>query len=461
METGNWKLGVPLLGLSLLACTASAGSFTGPAEWRLVNTNAVNVWNGANQKKSSSTFNVWPGVTADTLKREVRLLAEAVGHPAGITAEFLLVGPFSDRVYEAAAVTVAQPGDIVRAVESLGMLRGGGVGSRPFRFWPCGERLTATFRLLSAADAAEKPLQALLRDAETASPLIGEGGLVFTGGRWEGQEARRVCLTDTNLPCSVISLFNEPGTVFDVPFRVGQSEVYGRLCLAEALPYGALMEIALRPLPAKDGAARMLPLAVRAELSGQEVSLSCKGSDGTMLKQAGLADALVWLRAKEEEGRELFVTLDLDDAMPLKRAVDIARVFAMLDGKGIKLDGKTGQGLFPKAFLPQEKWRERKDRNPQPFELHVARDAGGGIKKKLIFIEEDWKVEGLDPKLTPREFPFDKWDELPKLIGQAAGTDNRVKLLFVFAPADQPLAVFMPGVRAVAGLLPLVYVFGE
>ena len=461
LETLNSEFGWLLLGASLAVTGVWAESFTGPAEWRRVNTHAVNVWNAEQQSRVSATCKVWPGVAADLQKREVRLLAESVGHTNGITAEFLLVGPLSDRAYESAAVTVAQPGDIVRAVESLGLMRGGGIGSRPFRFWPCGERMTATFRPVSVAGASEKPLQALIRDAQAASPLFGDGGLVFTGGRWEGNDTRSVCLTDTNMPTSVIALYNEPGTIFDVPFQVGQSEVYGRLTLAEALPYGTLLEIVLRPLPTKDGAAGVLSLTVNGEMAGPEVVLTCKGRDGAVLNRTGLADALTWLRRKTEEGREPFVTLDLDDAMPLKRAVDVARVFAMLDGKGIKLDGKTERGLFPRAFLPQEKWRERKDRNPQPFELHVTLDPDGGIKKKLVFIEEDWKVEGLDPKLSPREFAFEKWDELSKLIEQAAGSENRVTLLFVYAPLEQPLSLFMPGVRAVAGRLPLVYVFGE
>ena len=363
----------------------------------------------------------------------------------------------SDRAYEAAAVTVAWPSDIVRAVESLGVSRGGGIGSRSFRFWPCGERMTATVRRLDVAGAVEKPLQTLVCDANTASPLIGEGGLVFTGGRWDSD----ACLVDTNMPSSVISLYNEPSTLFDVPSQVGQSEVYGRLTLAEALPFGALLEIVLRPLPAKDGAARVLPLTVIAAMAGSDVELTCKGADGTLLKRAGLADVLTWLRSQAEGGRELFVTLGMDDAMPLKRAVDVARVFGMLDGKGIKLDGKTEQGLFPRAFLPQEKWRERNDRNPQPFELHVSKGADGTLKKKLIFIEEDWTVQGLDPKLTPREYPFENWDEFPKWVEKTGGADSKVMLLFVYAPSDQPLGLFMPGVRAVAERLPLVYVFGE
>jgi len=336
------------------------------------------------------------------------------------------------------------------------------VGSRPFRFWPCGERVSATVRRLGAEGAVEQPLQSLLSDTETASPpLFGAGGLVFTGGRWTGADSTRACLTDTNMPSAVISLYNEPGTVFDVPFQVGQSEVYGRLTLAEAFPFGALLEIVLRPLASKDGGPRVLPLTVSATMSGSEVELTCKGADGAVLKRSALAEALTWLRGQAESGREPFVTLGLDDAMPLKRAVDVARVFAMLDGKGIKLDGKAGLGLFPRAFLPQEKWRERKDRNPQPFELHVARGADGALNKSLVFIEEDWTVDGLDPKLTPREFPFETWDEFKKLVEKTGGADSKVALLFVYAPAELPLSLFMPGVRAVADRLPVVYVFGE
>ena len=459
MEAGNWKLGLLFLAASFGVGAAAATEFTGPAEWRLVNTNAINVWNEAQRKQAPAVVKMWPGVVADAQKREVRLLAEAVGHAAGVTTEFLLVGPLSDRAYEAAAVTVAKPGDIARAVESLGLARGGGIGSRPFRFWPYGERVVATVRRLDMAGAKELPLQTLIRDSAQASPLLGEGGLVFTGGRWNG--AARLCLTDTNMPSSVISLYNEPSTIFDLPFQVGQNEVYGRLTVAEALPYGTLLEVVLRPQATKDGKPRVLPLTVTASMQGQELALTCEGAGGAVLKRAGLSEVLSWLRAQDEQGRELYVTLGLDDALPLKRAADVARVFAMLDGKGIKLDGKTVQGVFPRAFLPQEKWREREGRSPQPFELHIARDASGKVLKKLVFIEEDWNVKGLDPKLTPRDYPFEAWEELPKLVAKTGGPECKVELLFVFAPADMPLGGFMPGVRAVAEQLPLVYAFSE
>jgi hypothetical protein len=436
--------------------SAAAAEFTGPAAWQTVHTNAVNAWQ-AEQQKAAAAGGIWKGVVADTQRREVRLLAEAVGHRVGITTEFLLVGPLSDRAYEAAAVTVAMPGDIARAVERLGVPRGGCVGSRPFRFWPCGERFTATFRRLDVPDAPARPLQELIDDKAPGEPLVGAGGLVFTGARWDGA----ACLTDTDMPSSVIALYNAAGTVFDVPFQVGQSEVYGRLTLAEALPFGTPLEIVLRPLMPADGAPRVLPLTAKASVEAGQVVLACVGADGAVLKRGGMAEALEWLRGQTSAGREPFVTVAMDGAMPLKQAVDVARVFDMLDGKGIKLDGKTGDGLYPKAFLPMEKWRERKDRHPQPFELHVARGADGEVSKKLVFIEEDWSVEGLDPALTPRDYPFSDWGEFPKLVEKTGGADSKVHLLFVFAPAGLPLETFMPGVRAVADRLQLVYVFGE
>lgn len=454
----NRTLALSLGAAVLVGLASGADTFTGPDAWILVNTNAVKVWNAAQAAREG--VKAWPGVSADAQRREVRLLAEAVGHPVGTTVEFLLIGPVSDRAYESAAVAVAKPGDIVRAVESIGVARGGCIGSRPFRFWPFGEHFSATVRRVDAPGAAERPLQSLVRDAQPDSPLIGEGGIVFTGGYWTEAGA---CWTDANAPSPVISLYNDAGTVFDLPFQVAQGAVYGRLTLAEKLPFGALLEVVFRPLPTKDGQPGVLPVTVSAAMDGDDVVATLKpdGPRVAGVDRAKLQDALAWLRAQSEQGRELFVTVGMDDAMPIRRAADVARVFSMLDGAGLKLDGKTDGGLYPKAFLPQESWRERAGRNPQPFEVHVVRNADGSLAKKMVFIDEDWSGPGLDPKLSPKEYPFADWKELPGLVEKAAGPDNKVTLLFVFAPADLPLSTFMPGVRAVEKRLPLVYVFAD
>lgn len=453
------KISAAIIGLScLLPVIAVLGSeFTAPEEWRMVNTNAVEKWVAERQSQAAPSLRVWRGVVADVAKREVRLLAEAVGHRAGITAEFLLIGPKSDRAYEAAAVTVALPGDIARAVESIGVKRGGGVGSRAFRFWPVGERMSVSVRRLDVEGDAERPMRLLLSDQKPDEPLLGEGGVVFTGGSWEGD----VCSTDTLMPSSVISLYNERGSVFDLPFQVGQGEVYGRLSLAEALPYGALLEVVLRPLLPADGLPRVLPLSVDVSLqAGGGLAVACV-SDGEVLQKGDLPETLLWLKGQHGAGRELFVTLAIDEALTVQRAAEVARVFLMLDGAGLKLDGKPEGGVYPRAFMPLEQWREREGRVPQPYELHLRRAEAGGWQKKLVFIEEDWTVPGLDPALTPREYPFEEWGQLPELVKKAGGPECKVRMLFVYAPTEAPLSSFMPGVKALSERLPLVYVFGE
>jgi len=437
------------------ACVAHAKQFTGPDAWQPVNTDAIAKWQAKQQQKSSAQFRVWNGVVADAQRREVRLLAEAVGHAEGVTTEFLIVGPGSDRAYEAAAVSVAKPSDIVRAVEHLGLSRGEGVHSRPFCFWPRGERVQATVRYLGDPEKKEYPLHSLVKDTSD-TPLLGRG-IVFTGGGWRDG----VCLTDTRQPGSVISLYNEADTIFDVPFQAAQGAVYGRVSLAKAMPYGEMLEITLSPVPTKDGLPGVLPLTVAVTQEGGEWAITCTDTNNVVRKKGGLADTLDWMKSEDAAGRELFVTLALDDDLPLSKAADVARVFWMLDGKGIKLDGRSEGGVYPRAFLPQEAWREHEGRIPQPFEIHITPNADGTFAKKLTFIEEDWNVEGIDPKLTPKDYPFSAWDELPALITTAGGEDNKVTLLFVFAPSSAPLKTFMPAVRTLSTRLPLVYVFGN
>ena len=445
-----------ILVLSLVtACAAHAKQFTGPDAWQPVHTNIVKAWQAEQQKNGSGHIRVWDGVVADAQQRTVRLLAEAVGHAAGVTTEFLLVGPSSDRAYESAAITIAKPSDIAQAMEHIGVPRGGGVHSRPFRFWPFGERVDATVRHLNTPEAKPYPLQALVADTGGES-LLGNG-LVFTGGRWRDG----ACQADTWQPCAVVSLYNEAGTIFDIPFQAAQGAIYGRVSLAKALPYGDVLEITLTPLLAKDGQPRAMPLNVTAAQEGGGWVVTCTGADGTVRKKGTLADVLDWMKAEDAAGRELFVTLTMSDDLPLSKAADVARVFYMLDGKGIKLDGKGEGGVFPRAFLPKEQWREREGRTPQPFEVHVTANADGTFAKRLTFIEEDWTVEGLDPKLTPKDYPFSEWDELPALVQKAGGEDNKVNLLFVFAPAAAPLKTVMPAARALSERLPLVYIFGD
>jgi len=433
---------------------ASAKEFTGPTAWERVNTNAVKAWQASQEAKTSVTFRVWPGVVADTVRREVRLLVEAVGHNENSTMEFLIVGPQSNRAYESATVSVANPSDIVRALESIGVPRGNGIDGRLYRFWPYGERVSGTIRKLNEGVESTRPLQSVIKGSKSEPPLFGEGGLVFTGGSW----ADGVCDTDTQQPSSVIALYNEPDTLLDVPFISSKGAAYGRSVLAAKMEYGEVMEIVLKPMPLPGGGLRAVVLYVTVEASAsQETTFICTDKEGESLKKGTLTEVLTWMKTLSDRGHDLFVTLTMSDELTVMQATDITRIFVLLDGQGIKLYGKTKEGLYPRAFLPQEEWRKRDGRTPQPFEVYFTGDA-----KKLTYIEEDWSGTGLDPKLTPKDYPFTEASELPALVKRVGDKNSKkVELLFVIANRNEKLKNIMPAVRILADRLPLVYLFGE
>ena len=440
--------------LFLLVGMASAKQFTGPTAWERVNTNAVKAWQACQEAKTSATFRVWSGVVADRERREVRLLVEAVGHNEDTTMEFLIVGPQSNRAYESATVSVAMPSDIVRALAWIGLPRGNGVDGQAFRFWPYGERVSATIRRVNENAQAARPLQSVIKDSRNESPLFGEDGLVFTGGRWTADG----CLADTQQPASVMALYNEPDTLFDVPFISSKGAAYGRSVLAAKMGCGEVMEIVLKPMPLPGGGVRAVALYVTAQLSAnQRMMFVCTNKKGEVLKQGTLTEMLTWMKTLSERGHELFVTLTMSDELTLAQAADVTRIFVLLDGRGLKLYGKTNEGLYPRAFLPQEDWRKRDGRTPQPFEVYLMGDSN-----KLTYIEEDWSGESLDPKLTPKDYPFANVSELPALVKRVGDKDSKkVELLFVIANRNEKLKNIMPAVRMLADRLPLVYLFGE
>lgn len=442
--------------LAVLSASA-ATEFTGPASWKLINTNAVEKWQADCKKLAGDDFLSLKGVVADRKKMEVRLLAEAVGHDTGTTTEFMLVGPHSDRAYESVGVTVSSPSDIVRAVEFLGIKRGSCIDAGNFKFVACGERFRLFVRRLDGGDSKEVAFASYLKESMPDDPLYPQDGFVFAGGVWEQKDGESRCLTDTVPPCSVISLYNEL-SIFDMPQQAGQSAVYGRLSVKEALPYGALLEIIARPVSKES---TVLPVSISVQPSGEGFALHIQCEKLKVSLKESVKESVDWLKSQSDAGKDLFVTLKFDEDLNVGQAHDVAALFEILSGGGVKLYGKESDGVYYKAFLPQESWREREGRTPQPFEVHVSRDENGALIKKLVFIEEDWNVKGLDPKITPREYPFEKWSDLEPLVIKAGGEDNKVAVLFFFVPGDMKIGEFMPGVNALSKRLPLVHIFTE
>ena len=82
-------------------------------------------------------------------------------------------------------------------------------------------------------------------------------------------------------------------------------------------------------------------------------------------------------------------------------SIAAARALAVVDSSQVKINGRDPDKLFYRAFLPLEKWSDRNERLVQPFELTVTNDFD-----RLVYIEQDWSGDELDPRLTPRDIEF-------------------------------------------------------
>lgn len=116
-------------------------------------------------------------------------------------------------------------------------------------------------------------------------------------------------------------------------------------------------------------------------------------------------------------------TPDFPADKTLGEAVKYAQAVQLTDKRTSKVNGfKDGQ-FFYQAFLPKEQWRDRRERLTQPVEIRLK--DGQAV---YTLIDEDWKVEGDDPKLTPREVPL------------AEAVKAKCDTCFIYAPATTKLA---------------------
>lgn len=407
---------------------ASAAAPRSPMEWASVHTNAIVRWKAENHAPD--------GVVVDAAAHRVRLLVEATGLDPVDTIEFFAIGPLSDRAYESFFVTVASPAAIAAAIERAGVPRGVPTNPGAARLWPVGEKLTLTAREVpirndQAQNAKELSFSDLLVDtrAKEEDDAL-RRPFLYTGGARDGSGA---VVASTNIPCAVFALYTHAPSLLLMNGQFDQSTNYGRFRAKKVWPAGTLFELTL----AWDG---------RITVLQRDVTLT----------KANVAEALPALR-KDADAHDLFVRLAFGADVTVGDAEDLATALAMVDGKGLKVNGAMDGQFFFRAFLPDVSWRERKNRIFQPFEVHLAADGA----KTFTFVEEDWSGEGLDPVLRPKETPFKDWSELPGLIAKTGEAGEKINVLFLFAPKSMLVSALTPALPAVKSRIGTFYVFSE
>lgn len=284
--------------------------------------------------------------------------ATATGVEKGTPVEFVFAGKASDRDYETMFLLDEPVDAFCSRLEKAGLPRGKPTDAKICRLWPVG--CTLTF---------DPPLSRYI-DGKMPEGLS-DSDPVYTGGTRLGNGS---CDAGTNMPLSVFSIFSLAQSPIVYNGIYPQGAIYNSFTARESLK------------------------------KGERVSFRVSWDDATMPRSVHLTahpgksvELIQRMRAEAEKG-DIDLLLGFDGEMTVAEASAVAAAVSSVDSPHVKINGVTN--VFYRSFMPLVKWRDRKERLVQPFELTI------GEPDKLVFIEEDWTVEGDDPKLTPKQISF-------------------------------------------------------
>mgnify|MGYP003321018597 CR=1 FL=1 len=294
--------------------------------------------------------------------------ATATGVEKGTPVEFFFAASDSDRDYETLFV-LDQPIDrFCKELEKAGLPRGIPTDLARCRLWPFGCAVSIKPAFENFVEASNLPSGLKLAD------------VIYTGGT---RDKKGLPDAATNMPKAIFSLYSLAQAPFVFNGIYPQGDIYGCLTARKTLKKGE---------------------RVSFEISWDSSKMPCQ-LELTAKTSAEFGMLLKSLKDASEKG-EVNALVTFDGELTLTEATAFAQALSMVDSPRVKLNGVTN--VFFRSFLPLVKWRDRKERLLQPFELTL------GDPDKLVFIDEDWSVDGPDPKLTPQEIPFDDAVRHPK-----------------------------------------------
>ena len=321
-------------------------------------------------------------VTYDAAKHSVTFTAASTDCGVDAQLEFLFVGPSSDRAYEAMFVTDDPISEIVAAFEKAGIPSGKAFNPSQCRLWPVGKLLHIEPSFMTfLKDHLDKPLQ----------PLVYTGGL---------RNAKGELLAETQMPQALFALYSCPQSPILFEDNMEQSLTYGRFSPLVKIPKGEKRSFTFTWKGEKDYISKTLKLS--------------KGS--------AASEAIKSLILEAKDSKLTFdILCDFAADMTLKEAIDVANALQLIDSPKIKINGFKDSQLFYKAFLPQVKWRDRKERLAQPPEVRFGTNGTFSVTQVL----EDWSDEdSLDPKLSLKTVEYSDISaaakEAMKLVGKTS-----------------------------------------
>ena len=341
---------------------------------------------------------------ASLLAAAITFTATATGVEKGTPLEFFLAARDTDRDYETMFLLDESVDSFLNRLEHAGLPRGRATDPTTCRLWPVGVRIELEPHF-------EEFVETDMPEGMALGSIIYAGGTRLASGFPEAA---------TNMPGAVFALYSisQSALVFDGIYE--QGVVYGAHKAKCTL---------------HKGDKRQFKLTWDEKDSISSVSLN--------FKKGNLRENLEILRQKSKNS-SVDVLVSFDDELTIVEATAVANALASVDSVRVKINGRCVDGLFYRAFLPLVKWRDRHERMMQPFEVTL------GDPDKVIFIDEDWSVEGNDPKLSEKVISYDQMSQHPR-------TDT----VFFFAKKDMTVGIVKAALKRVPKTVFNHYVYWE
>lgn len=340
------------------------------------------------------------------------VMFDVVSPDCGLDAdiEFFIAGPESDHDYESMFLLENSVQELAEAFAKAGFPLGTPTDYKICRFWPVGDDV-----------AFEPDIWSFIRDMRDER----KADILFTGGT---RGADGMPEAATNMPQAVFALYDCSQSLFQFDDALGQSDTYGRFRPKVKIPQG-----------------EKRTLTVTWKGGGRHEKFDLR------LEPGALTNTIALIREKASGDKELDVTTFFSPDMTIKEARDFATALAMVDSYRVKLNSFADGQFFYRAFMPLERWRDRKERLTQPYEVRL--DENG--TPSLTVIQEDWTTDSdsTDPLLIVNDNV-----DFASLAGATGQTPDTC---LIFASAGTTLSK----VFAVRKLLPPsvknFYVYGD
>lgn len=422
--------------------------------------------------KDNKDMLVLPGLTADRKARRVEVLAEPTGLQAEEIVEFLLVDQSSSHGYEAMLWSFAKPSDVHKALEFIGLKPGQPYNPNAMRFWASGDKVMVS--VVPGEGDEQVPIERLILNEEENETLP-EEGFIFSGSGTviaKDGSGKKSYIADIWDPKSVASVYNEPSAVLDVPRQAAKDALYGKQVVNPEfrLSGGRLVKIIMEPGDTNGvPAALNFELAIGMSADGTNLSFRLTGDEKKPLIEASeMRQVLEKILAMGKDKAAPFVKVLFNDAIKVGDVSKACIPLAMMETMGMmRIEPPAEGGLYYRAFVPEQSWRDPEGRPSQPWELHLKL-ADGKVKGRMVYNKPVWSNDSIDPTFetktiddvpTPEKMKahLDADAEARKKVEQSA----LPAVLLVFAGSDVSYGQLMEFLKPVLKTHGTIYIFTE